>query len=119
MKKITLIVSIIVVCFSSYAQTTIEKSEPSEISSLDIYPNPFTHDLTVTFSLAIASNVTYEITDELGKIIFTENAGMLSTGSHEVSQLGKIVLHKLYAGRYFFTVYTDKGSKITKPIIKN
>jgi hypothetical protein len=119
MKKIILSITITVLCFLASAQTTDGiQTKLDEITSLDIYPNPFTHDLNATFELTVATHVTYILTDELGKIIFTENAEM-SSGKHEISPLGKIVLRKISAGKYFFTVFTDKGSKITKPLIKN
>ncbi|TAL57952.1 MAG: choice-of-anchor B family protein, partial [Bacteroidetes bacterium] len=84
---------------------------PNEIS-VDLYPNPFTHDFQITLSLVSGENISFELSDISGKVIF-KNQMSFSAGSSTFIIDGK----NLSAGTYLLNVKGESFSK-TEKIIK-
>lgn len=67
---------------------------------LDIFPNP-TKDITnITFNLTSNENVLLEVYNATGSIVYTENAGVLSSGNHKLTFNG----NELNSGFYFINL---------------
>lgn len=73
----------------------------NEQTSLDQnYPNPFSHQTQISFSIIQDDELDLIIRDVSGKIVYTKDLGRLSAGSHEVSFDGTI----LESGNYFYSL---------------
>lgn len=73
------------------------------------YPNPFSVNSKVNYSLAAATNVTFTITDLTGKVVMSENYGQQGIGQHTISING----NNLESGIYYYTL-TAGASKETR-----
>ncbi len=84
----------------------------NNLSAFSVTPNPAKDASRIDYSLNERSSVIITIYDVAGKIISSENEGMLSAGSHS-----KIVdLSKLEAGVYMVSV-ENNGLKTTQKLI--
>ncbi|NQX91920.1 MAG: T9SS type A sorting domain-containing protein, partial [Flavobacteriales bacterium] len=50
-------------------------------ASMNVFPNPVRDNAELRFTLPNASEVTYEVTDMLGKVVLSENLGTVSAGT--------------------------------------
>ena len=86
----------------------ISTEQPSVSQGFDLkpnYPNPFTGQTTLSFSLAATTNVRLRVFDAEGREVKTVLDRTLSSGSHEVVfQSGG-----LPSGRYFYRLETPEG----------
>jgi hypothetical protein len=76
------------------------------------YPNPFSGETHISFTLAMEQQVDIEIRDITGKVILAINKGRLAAGKHAVT----IPADGIRAGTYFYTFKTD-GGVITRQMI--
>lgn len=76
------------------------------------YPNPFNKETTITYSLANASNVTFTVYDVTGRIIASNNYGIISPGQHEIN----LSADTFSPGIYFYT-FDINGSIVTKKMV--
>ncbi|MBO6516296.1 MAG: T9SS type A sorting domain-containing protein [Bacteroidia bacterium] len=72
-------------------------------------PNPFSEETNVVIYLRAGSEMSYTVTDAMGKIIEKVDLGYKNPGNHEISIKGD----NLSSGVYFYTL-TTKDSEITK-----
>jgi hypothetical protein len=93
----------------SYASVTginvdISKKEiiPSEFNLDQNYPNPFNPETTISYQLAIGSNVTLKVFDVLGREVATLVNEFKQAGAY-ISQFS-IVNSELSSGVYFYTL---------------
>ncbi|MFN4084024.1 MAG: PKD domain-containing protein [Bacteroidia bacterium] len=81
---------------------------------LNAYPNPFSNNANVKFTLDKSNDVTITVTDLLGRVIKTNNYGKLAIGSHNINldenNFGA-------AGTYMIKV-TIGETEIYRPLIK-
>lgn len=79
------------------------------IMEMKVYPNPVHNQLSVSFSIPVAKNVTLRITGVSGKQYYNQRyTGGIS------SNLQNIDVSRLAKGTYFVQLITDKESKIIK-----
>jgi hypothetical protein len=99
----------------SFAPNTTSTTELSNefIAAANVYPNPTSGAVNVDFTLNSASDVSLEVIDITGKIIYTNNAGVLANGSNSLS----IDANSFQAGVYYVNVLTN-GTKVTRKLIK-
>lgn len=94
-----------------WAKTSI--NEESGLSDINIYPNPATNFLNIDLSSENAQNITLNICDMSGKIIYTDilnhNGG---------TQNFKVPVSELASGMYFLHLNTTTGKSIQKFIVK-
>jgi hypothetical protein len=83
----------------------------SLISKLDQnYPNPFSSNSVVNYSLASASDVTFTITDLTGKVVMSQNYGHQTAGQHRIDING----NNLESGVYYYTVNAGSTKETRK-----
>jgi len=97
-----------------YAETSVCLSDINEneisVMDLNIYPNPFSEETTISFSLEAPADIKLTVWDLSGKMISTIVLGRLNAGQHKYSWNGRLnnpgmYLVKLQSG---LTVTTQK-----------
>lgn len=81
-------------------------------NSIDAFPNPFTNDFQLNFSLTSGEKISYELTDITGKVILNKQMDIPSGKTSEIIN-GK----NLSAGAYMLSVKGENIS-LTKKLIK-
>ena len=82
---------------------------------LDVFPNPFSNQTTIEFTLPDADFVTLSMYDITGKQLKTILSKKLSKGIHQINWNAK----GLNEGIYFIRLETNTGSIVQKAIILN
>ncbi|MFK5879202.1 MAG: FG-GAP-like repeat-containing protein [Flavobacteriaceae bacterium] len=87
-------------------------------NSLNIYPNPFSEEITISFSLKNKENVVIDVFDLLGRKINTllnkEVIGKQNIIWNGTNYSG----HKLNAGIYLISIQTESGALAFKTIVQ-
>lgn len=86
-------------------------NEINNVVDFSIYPNPTRDIARVSMNLVESNNVTVEVTDLLGKVVYSESMGNLPAGP----QLFDIDAASIGNGMYLFNVYVGE-QKVTKRI---
>ena len=84
------------------------------LTGLSIYPNPFTNQANINFSLSKDENVTISVTNLLGLNVMNINNGLLSAGNHNIMLNG----NNLTSGMYFVTLKAGDYS-LTQKVLLN
>jgi hypothetical protein len=92
---------------------SIKEINTSKSGSIRTYPNPFTDEINMDYSLDHASSVTVELFDNLGRCLETIDLGLQDAGKHQYILFGK----KLNPGIYFLTLQAEE-IKATIKIVK-
>jgi extracellular elastinolytic metalloproteinase len=83
------------------------------VNSIQLYPNPSSDILNISFKANVASEVSFEIIDVLGKQVFADNfTAQARNNLHTVS------INNLKTGLYFIKVQNEKAQTIER-FIKN
>ncbi len=90
----------------------IEEQIAAEVVIVGAYPNPFDQEVIVQYNMTNGQNVTVEVLDAMGKIVWTEQR-MTASGLNYV----KIDGAELSGGMYTFVIRTDKW-KATQRIVR-
>lgn len=85
----------------------------AEISIGNVFPNPTSGVTTINYALANASDVTVEVVDITGKVVYTVNNGTQIAGGHQVS----FDATSFSNGVYYVTISTNETT-VTKKFIK-
>ncbi|HOF45395.1 MAG TPA: C10 family peptidase [Bacteroidales bacterium] len=92
---------------------TTEIDENSGLNDLSIYPNPATNVVNVEFSTENPENITFNIVDLTGKLIYTEQV------NHQGGNLKhQFAVSNLSKGFYFLRIETNTGKTIRKFIVE-
>lgn len=91
-------------------QTEIKPEKPLLHS---VYPNPFNPTTTLRFSLPEKANVNVFWFDVSGRMIKTDNQGLLNSGFHEVQLNGSSLASGIYFIRIQINGKFELGKKIT------
>lgn len=82
------------------------------------FPNPFTNDVKIKYLLSNTGPVSLEITDLLGKTIYTKNENKVDAGMQEFNWNGKSNQNiTVPTGVYFITLKTN-GAQSTIKLVK-
>ncbi len=81
---------------------------------LSTFPNPFHNQFYTQFSLKNESEVTFKITDMVGRTVFVSNAVKMPSGINYIEMKPT----DLKSGNYIFTIETPNG-KISKTMTKD
>ena len=90
-----------------------EKLVSEKISVAQNQPNPFTGTTTITISSTTVAPVSVEVTNMLGQMVYTQNAGTIN-GTMNV----ELNASELEAGVYFYTVRVGADSVTKKMIVE-
>jgi len=90
------------------------KEVPNSFSLGDVYPNPASNDVTISFNLKANNNVKISVVNLLGQELISVVNDKFSAGSNEV----KFNVSNLTAGVYIYTMTVDGVSQSQKFIIK-
>ncbi|MEX2483424.1 MAG: T9SS type A sorting domain-containing protein [Brumimicrobium sp.] len=95
----------------------VESLNVSDVNSFDanviLYPNPAQNQANASFELENSSNVSYNLTDMSGKVIFENTLNNLSAGKHNVS----IPTETVSNGVYFFNFKAGENSTTKKLVV--
>jgi len=84
---------------------------------ISVYPNPFTHNTNISFSIKNSNNIQLDIYNIKGQRIKTLVSELMKVGNHEIEWDGRNDYGKPVAnGIYFYKLSTDTKS-ITKKMI--
>jgi hypothetical protein len=86
-----------------------------EMSNLNLgqnIPNPTNNNATINYSLTESANVTFEVVDITGKVIYTEVMGNKGAGAYSIN----VNTADFAAGIYYYTM-TAGADKITKKMM--
>jgi hypothetical protein len=85
--------------------------ENSLLSSLNIYPNPFSNNTNIVFELAQSADVKLNVTNVLGQTVYSSAQGTLPAGQNTLS----LNAASLSEGMYFINV-TTSGYTISRKV---
>jgi len=91
----------------------VDGTDNAGINQLSVgqnYPNPFSGDTQIDFSLPVTSDVKIFIKDLTGRTVLIRNLGLMNAGDHQFRLSGT----NLEAGHYFYTLQTDDTSQTKK-----
>ncbi len=86
----------------------------SHIDQLSIYPNPTTDELNVLFTMNKAQNVSFDIVDMLGKVVYTQTYNKLAATNQAIN----FSVADLASGVYFLNLKTE-GGIVTRRFVKD
>lgn len=86
--------------------------EALQANSLNMFPNPTSGQVTVSYQLSSPAPVSISVLNMLGKEVLTETAGTQGAGSHEVS----LKTSDLAGGVYFVT-FTAGEQQVTQKLV--
>ncbi len=92
-------------------------NEENAIRSYDVsqnMPNPFSGSSLVKVNLKQAANLSIEVTNTMGQVVYTKDAGYASAGMNTLTIDGS----KLVPGVYFYTIKANEASVTKKMIVK-
>ncbi len=75
-------------------------------------PNPFSGVTTITYSLEESANVSFEVVDITGKVVYTSNEGNRAAGQYNIELNGK----DFAAGAYYYSL-TANDKRVTKKMM--
>lgn len=87
----------------------IEESNKNKID-VSAYPNPFTNQTTIEYTLNSNSKIQILIYNSLGELLFENEGDLMSFGTHEVIWSGS----NLPAGFYFGVLRNEEGVSVVK-----
>lgn len=76
------------------------------------YPNPFSNQTQISYSVTKSSDVTFSICDITGRVIMNNNLNQVAPGEHVIN----INANTFSPGVYFYT-FDVNGSKVTRKMI--
>lgn len=94
--------------------TGIKKSESSETSLFQNFPNPFSGNTEISFELGKPANISMRIYDQLGKVIFDVIRDKHFTEGKHIIPLG---VHNLSEGIYFYSLIQNNRSRLYRKMI--
>lgn len=81
------------------AHTTGIPTLPETTSHFSLYPNPFTGSFTVQYSLSKAENMSFELYDMMGRLVYNQNEGRKETGMFQFDVEAGSLPAGIYYGR--------------------
>jgi len=80
----------------------------------DVYPNPLNSNSTLNLNLSQSGKVLLNISDRLGKLIYSETYNFSNTGNNDIA-IGQI-LNNYPQGIYFINIQTPDGNSFSKVV---
>lgn len=102
------------ICQSVFATSPSSVEDIAALEAISVYPNPATDLATVSLSLSATAQITVELTNTAGQVVFAQTS-VYSSGSESIN----INTAELSAGTYFVNIKTDDGIATEKLIVTN
>ena len=96
--------------FTFETQCDVASPTLSNFSAIKIFPNPFSNNINLTFSILGKEDIDFEILSSTGQLVFKKTS-TLPSGEHSIS-FNEI--EDLPSGIYFLLIKTEKGSIVKK-----
>ncbi len=93
----------------------VSVDEIDELSSLSVYPNPFTSDINLTLDMEQSSVLTIDLFNNLGQQIETLFQGEVKNGK---TNLTFSELEQLGNGLYFLSIHNEEGKRSFIKLVK-
>ncbi len=105
-----------------YEYTTIVENDdpvvPAQVTSLNVYPNPFNPSATISYSLREADNVRLDVFNLKGQKVRVLDEGIKTTGMHNVIWDGTDSSgNVLQSGIYFLRISSGNDVQTTKAVL--
>lgn len=97
----------------NFEQISDIEETTNEIAGISLYPNPASSNATLDLTISTASIVSVQISDLSGKIVSTQDLGMLPTGINQTT----IDSSQFKNGMYYVTVSAN-GTSLTRKFVK-
>ena len=99
--------------------TDIETFEGEGLHQLNVYPNPFSDQLTLEVELETNDKVQLQIFDPMGKVVANIRDQEMTSGLHRISWDGRgLNGQSLSNGLYFYQIRTSQGTT-SGPVVLN
>lgn len=96
-----------------YEEVSIGVDENSTVNAVNVFPNPATNLLNITYELTESQDVVIEVMNTISQIVYSEKMNNNSQGKHSL----KINTDELVAGMYMVNIKTGKQNHIQKVAI--
>jgi len=96
-----------------YNSATLQLIEELNAFNLEIFPNPMLNVLNLQYSLTQSTDITVELYDTFGKVVFSQALGIKHAGINKEV----VNIDELNSGVYNFRFISDKNT-IVKKVIK-
>ena len=97
----------------NFEQISNIEETTNEIAGISLYPNPASSNATLDLTISTPSIVSVQISDLSGKIVSTQDLGMLPTGINQTT----IDSSQFKNGMYYVTVSAN-GTSLTRKFVK-
>lgn len=94
----------------------IEESKKDNLSPLHVLPNPFKNETEVEFSLENKIQLTVQLTDSNGKLLYELANKEFTSGNHRIKVNAQEL--NLKSGIYFISVFGDIKGKFAKLVVE-
>lgn len=95
--------------------SSIEDVKAEATSDMQVYPNPATDKVTLSYTLTQSGNVNITIMDVMGRVVMSENQGKKEAGFAYKTNINTSNMNN---GTYFYTVEVN-GAKSTNKLVIN
>ncbi|MCH2224163.1 MAG: T9SS type A sorting domain-containing protein [Crocinitomicaceae bacterium] len=92
---------------------TLTVEEPSQVYGVNLFPNPSTDAVNISYNLVNSSEVSIEVVDITGKVITSVNEGTKVEGKHIVS-----LNTDAFANGIYYVNVTSNNTVVTEKLIK-
>ncbi|MEO8150924.1 MAG: T9SS type A sorting domain-containing protein [Bacteroidia bacterium] len=97
-----------------YKTSGINDLPPFDFRVAQNIPNPATNLTSINFTTTKTDKTTFTITDVVGKVVYTEDRGMVAPGSYTIN----FNANQINKGLYFYTVKVGVNSVTKKMIVE-
>ena len=94
--------------------TAVGINEKTSENAVEVYPNPFNGVANVSVTLAKSANVSFNVVNMLGQVVYTRSMGQLSTGTYNTT----LNSANFGSGMYYINFNID-GENMVKKISVN
>ncbi len=95
------------------ASNTIGLDENTQLFGAEVFPNPATDNISVRYTMGVASEVTIKVTDISGKVVAEFLEGTQAAGTHQLD-----VNSGSYAEGVYYVTIASRNSILTKKVVK-
>lgn len=93
-----------------YEQASVGIDEYTTVSAINIYPNPASAFITISYELSVSEDVVIEMTNTIGQVVFSKSISENNAGRHTL----KIDTDNFSAGMYMLNIKTGKKDHVQK-----
>jgi len=92
--------------------------QPESFQLMQNFPNPFNGTTTITFNLPAEDNISFEVFNLLGEIVYQSNLGELQKGVHQLTWNGEASSPRMVSsGFYLYRIRGRNASAVKKLLL--